>query len=91
MMKPLSPKLTWKNRIDIERHIGGRSPLYTANAKDIADIQHEARLNKIQWRIESGLNYQFGSNFNISFTPYTGNSLMGHKQWGSLLQIEGRF
>lgn len=91
MMKPLSPKLTWRNRIDIERHIGGRSPLYTANAKDIADIQHEARLNKIQWRIESGLNYQFGSNFNISFTPYTGNSLMGHKQWGSLLQIEGRF
>ena len=89
--QPINEKWTWLNAAEINRSLGNQSPIYTAKSDYVGDFSYQQPINKTRWMAQTGLHYAFAPSFNVSFTPYVGNGIVGNKQWGTKLTIEGKF
>lgn len=90
--QPISPKLSWHTRAELEQHIRGNAPTFSAHADYLGNFHQQAKVNHTRAFLQTGLRYAFSPNVNVSVSPYVKRRLIGNqKDWGTVLSVEGYF
>lgn len=88
---PLTDKLRWSNRAEIEQRVSSANPTYTASAQHIGNFSYEGKLNRTRGKVSTGLSYQFSPAFSVEVSPYLERSSFGKNRYGGTLTLSGSF
>ncbi|MDO4769482.1 MAG: autotransporter outer membrane beta-barrel domain-containing protein [Brachymonas sp.] len=88
---PLGSQLLWRASAEVEQHVAGSNPVYTAGAQYVGGYSRELEVKKTRASVSTGLSYRLGPLFSVSLDAQAGNGLFGKSHWGTSLKLTGQF
>ena len=88
---PLGSQLTLRASAEVEQHVAGSNPVYTAGAQYVGGYSRELEVKKTRASVSTGLSYRLGPLFSVSLDAQAGKGMFGKTQWGTALKLTGQF
>jgi len=88
---PLGSQWLWRTSAEVEQHVAGSNPVYTAGAQYVGGYSRELEVEKTRASLSTGLSYRLSPLFSVSLDAQAGNGLFGKTQWGTSLKLTGQF
>lgn len=88
---PLGSQLLWRASAEVEQHVAGSNPVYTAGAQYVGGHRRELEVKKTRAAVATGLSYRLNPLFSVSVDAQAGNGLFGKTHWGTALKLTGQF
>lgn len=88
---PLGKQLLWQASAEVEQHVAGSTPVFTASAQYVGGHSRELEVKKTRASFSTGLSYRIGPSFSVGLGAHVGNGMFGKTQWGTSLKLAGQF
>lgn len=89
----LTNKLSWVSDVQVERHLSGDDPVYTASLTgvDKYEFSHTSTPAKTQGYVATGISYKVVPQTRIEVMPYVNKNANGEHGGGAVFRIETAF
>ncbi|MGQ0286487.1 hypothetical protein ACT2CV_04705 [Pasteurellaceae bacterium 22721_9_1] len=88
---PVTDKLKFLAKAEVEQRVGGKNPTYTAAGQYIGNFRYEGKLNKTRAKFSTGVSYAFSPAFKVEVSPYVERNTFGKTRYGGMLSFNGEF